>query len=106
MTRGDLSHPERRITDHGGQAPAARLTRMTHARSGLASGGNESRHDGPVASLTPAIIAASVALVVAVLTPLVTSLRTRRQAIHDRFDAALAALLMAQAARHTPTGMA
>src|SRR4051794_17068307 len=35
MTRGDLSHPERRITDHGGQAPAARLTRPTHARSGL-----------------------------------------------------------------------
>src|SRR3954470_13646385 len=34
-TRGDLSHPECRITDHGGQAPAAPLTRPSHARSGL-----------------------------------------------------------------------
>ncbi|MEG3633089.1 hypothetical protein [Micromonospora palythoicola] len=56
--------------------------------------------------ISTAIISASVALVVAFLTPTVTSLRARRQAIHDKFDAALAALLLAQAARHTPTGMA
>ncbi len=34
-TRGDLSHPDRRITDHGGQGPAASLTRTSYARSGL-----------------------------------------------------------------------
>jgi hypothetical protein len=34
-TRGHLSHPECRITDHGGQEPAVRLTRPSHARSGL-----------------------------------------------------------------------
>lgn len=56
--------------------------------------------------ISAAIIAASVALVVAFLTPTVTSLRTRRQAVHDKFDAALSALLLVQAARHTPTGMA
>ena len=36
-TRGHPSHPECRITDHGGQEPADRLTRPSHARSGLAS---------------------------------------------------------------------
>lgn len=56
--------------------------------------------------ISPAIIAASVALVVAFLTPTVTSLRARRQAVHDKFDAAVSALLLVQAARHTPTGMA
>ena len=57
-------------------------------------------------ALGPAIITASVALVAsvltAVITPAVTALRARRQAINDRFDAALAALLVVQAARHTP----
>ncbi len=56
--------------------------------------------------ISAAIIAASVALVVAFLTPTVTSLRARRQAVHDKFDAALSALLLVQASRHTPTGMA
>lgn len=55
--------------------------------------------------LTPAIIAASVAVVVSVLTPSVTSLRARRQAINERFDAGLAALLLVQAARWSPTSM-
>jgi hypothetical protein len=34
-TRGHLSHPECRITHHDAQEPAARLTRPSHARSGL-----------------------------------------------------------------------
>lgn len=59
--------------------------------------------------VSAAIITASVALLVgvaaAVLTPAVASLRARRQAIHDRFDAALAGLLLVQAARWSPTGM-
>jgi hypothetical protein len=58
-----------------------------------------------VVQISAAIITASVALVVAFLTPTVTSLRARRQAVHDKFDSALAALLLVQAARHTPTGM-
>jgi hypothetical protein len=36
-TRGDLSHPERKIADHRGAEPAARLTRPSYARSRLAS---------------------------------------------------------------------
>jgi hypothetical protein len=58
-----------------------------------------------LAQISPAIIAASVAIVVAFPTPAVTSLRARRQAIDDKLDAALAALVLVQAARHTPTGM-
>lgn len=57
-------------------------------------------------TLAPAIIAAAVALVVAVLTPAVTSLRGRRQAIDLLFDQAIAALLLAQAARQISTGIA
>ncbi len=60
----------------------------------------------PVVQISAAIIAASVAIVVAFLTPTVTSLRTRRQAVHDKFDAAISAVLLVQASRHTPTGMA
>lgn len=56
-------------------------------------------------TLAPAIIAASVALVVAVLTPAVASLRARRQAINEKFDAAISALLMVQATRHVATGI-
>jgi hypothetical protein len=55
--------------------------------------------------ISAAIIAASVAIIVAFLTPAVTSLRARRQAISDRFDAATAALLMVQAARQAASGM-
>ena len=55
--------------------------------------------------LAPAIIAASVAIVVSVLNPSVTSLRVRRQAINDRFDNAVAPLLLVQAARWSPTSM-
>lgn len=54
--------------------------------------------------MVPAIIAASVALVVAVLTPAITSLRARRQAIADLFDSAVSALLLAQTSRHYPSG--
>lgn len=68
------------------------------------------RHTEPVVQISAAIITASVALLVgivaAVVTPAVTALRARRQAINDRFDAALAALLLAQASRWTPSGMA
>jgi hypothetical protein len=63
------------------------------------------RHTVAVVQISAAVIAASVALVVAFLTPTVTSLRARRQAIHDRFDAAVSALLLVQAARWSPTGM-
>jgi hypothetical protein len=55
--------------------------------------------------ISPAIIAASVAIVVAFLTPAATSLRARRQAIDERFDAALAALLLVRAARQIATGI-
>jgi dsRNA-specific ribonuclease len=57
-------------------------------------------------TIAPAIIAAAVALVVAVLTPTVTSLRARRQAINDKFDEAIAALLLVQGARHIATSIA
>lgn len=57
-------------------------------------------------TIAPAIIAAAVSLVVsvmtAVLTPAVTSLRIRREAISARFDAAIEALLLVQAARQAP----
>jgi succinate dehydrogenase hydrophobic anchor subunit len=60
--------------------------------------------------ISAAIITASVAFIVgvvaAVLTPAATSLRARRQAIQDKFDAAIAALLLVQAARHAASGMA
>lgn len=56
-------------------------------------------------AIVSAIIAASVALVVAVLTPAVTFLRARREAINAKFDAAVAALLLVQAARHIATGI-
>lgn len=56
-------------------------------------------------ALVSAIIAASVALIVAVLTPAVTSLRARREAINGQFDAAVSALLLVQAARHIATGI-
>lgn len=55
--------------------------------------------------ISAAIIAASVAIIVAFLTPSVMSLRARRQAVNDRFDGALAALLLVQVARHSPTSM-
>ena len=57
-------------------------------------------------TLVPAIIAAAVSLLVSVLaaflTPAVTSLRARRESINKKFDAAIEALLLVQAARHTP----
>lgn len=58
-----------------------------------------------VMQLASAIMAASAALVVAVLTPSVTSLRARRQAINERFDAAVRSVLLAEAARDFPTRM-
>jgi hypothetical protein len=62
-----------------------------------------------VPQISAAVITASVALLVgvvaAVVTPATTSLRARRQAVHDKFDAALAANLLVQAARWSPTGM-
>lgn len=60
-------------------------------------------------TLAPAIIAAAVSLVVSVLTafltPAVTSLRVRREEVNTKFDAAIEALLLVQAARQTATGM-
>jgi hypothetical protein len=50
-------------------------------------------------ALASAIIAASVSLVVAVLTPTLSSWRARRQAIADLFDNASNSLLVAQVAR-------
>lgn len=52
----------------------------------------------------PAIIAASVSLVVAVMVPVLTSWRARRQAVADLFDAAISALLVAQTTRLYPSG--
>jgi hypothetical protein len=54
--------------------------------------------------MVPAIIAASVAFVVAILTPTLTSWRARRQAVADLFDDAVTALLVAQTSRHYPGG--
>lgn len=54
-------------------------------------------------TLAPAIIAASVSLVISVLTafltPAVTSLRTRRESVNKKFDTAVDSLLLVQAAR-------
>lgn len=50
--------------------------------------------------LATAVIAATVALVVAILTPSLASLRQRRDALHGKFDDAIAAILRVQAARH------
>jgi len=62
-----------------------------------------------VPQLSAAVITASGALllgvVAAVVTPAITSLRARRQAVHDKFDLAIAAMLLVQAARWSPTGM-
>ncbi len=55
--------------------------------------------------VSTAILAAAVAVIVAFLTPAVTSLRARRDAVSAKFDTALAALLLVQAARNYPTGM-
>lgn len=55
--------------------------------------------------LSPAIIAAAVALMVAFITPAVTNLRARRQAVTDKFDTAVSALLILHAYRNTPTGL-
>lgn len=59
-----------------------------------------------LSAITPAIISASVAIVVAVLAPAFTALQRRRDDVHARFDEALAALLTVQAARHIATGIA
>jgi hypothetical protein len=53
-----------------------------------------------MAELASAVIAASVAVIVAILTPRVTSLQQRRQAINDKLDSAIASVLVVQAARH------
>lgn len=58
------------------------------------------------AALIPAIVAASVALIVAVLTPAATSLRARRQEVDQKFDAAISALLLVQATRHIASSIA
>ncbi len=50
--------------------------------------------------LATAVIAATVALVVAILTPSLESLRQRRDALHGKFDNAIAAIFRVQAARH------
>lgn len=59
-----------------------------------------------LSALTPAIISASVALVVSVLAPAFTALQRRRDDVHSRFDKALSSLLTVQAARHIATGIA
>lgn len=57
-------------------------------------------------TLTTAIITASVSLVVAVVTavvaPTISARRVRRDAINDKFDEALTALLRVSASRHSP----
>lgn len=55
--------------------------------------------------LVSAITAAAVALVVAILTPAMSSLRQRRDAVHAKFDNAVAAILRVQAARHIPSNI-
>lgn len=42
---------------------------------------------------------------VAFITPAVTNLRARRQAVTDKFDTAVSALLILHAYRNTPTGL-
>lgn len=51
-------------------------------------------------AIVPAVIAASVAIVAAVLTPALSDLQRRRSDLHSRFDRAIASLLTVQAARH------
>lgn len=53
--------------------------------------------------MASAIIAASVSLIVAILTPVLTSWRARRQAVVDLFDSAVGALLVAQTTRLYPS---
>lgn len=55
------------------------------------------------AGIVTAIISAMVAIVVAVLTPALQSRQQRRDAVHAKFDAAIAALLVVQGARHYPS---
>ncbi len=55
------------------------------------------------AGIVTAIISAMVAIVVAVLAPALQSRQQRRDAVHAKFDAAIAALLVVQAARHYPS---
>ena len=50
--------------------------------------------------LVPVVVSASVAIVVAILTPAFVDLQRRRSLINDRFDCALSALLRVQASRH------
>lgn len=57
------------------------------------------------AAIVPAIIAASVAIVVAVLTPALSSLRAVERRSTLMFDAAASSLLLVQAARHVATGV-
>lgn len=52
-----------------------------------------------------ALIAASVALVVAGVTPAFSSLRARREGINQKFDEAISSLLLVQAARHIETNI-
>lgn len=56
--------------------------------------------------LGPAIISASVAITVAVLTPQLAALQRRRDAINSKFDEAVAALARVQGARHIPSAVA
>lgn len=60
---------------------------------------------GSWSALSPAIIGASVAIMVAAVTPALASLQRRRDEIHAKFDRALAALLNVQAARHYASGI-
>lgn len=57
------------------------------------------------AGIVTAVISAAVAIVIAVLTPALQSRQQRRDAVHAKFDAATAALLIVQAKRHVPNGM-
>ncbi len=57
------------------------------------------------AGIVTAIISAAVAITIAVLTPALQSRQQRRDAVHAKFDAATAALLIVQAKRHVPQGM-
>lgn len=57
------------------------------------------------AGIVTAVISAAVAITIAVLTPALQSRQQRRDAVHAKFDAATAALLMVQAMRHVPHGM-
>lgn len=56
--------------------------------------------------ITAAIISASVALIVAIIAPVLQSWRQRRDAVGAKFDTAVGSLLLAQVARHFATGLA